>query len=76
MSRNKDVKVVHEITGLPYSECRRRLKESDWNVWEAAKIVDASLLSDFADAICRERILRRMGKGCRKSRQNDAGGRR
>ena len=51
MSRNKDVKFVHKITGLPYSECRRRLKESDWDVWEATKIADASFLNDFAEAI-------------------------
>lgn len=51
MSRNKMIKFVHETTGLSYGECRRRLKESNWDVWKATGIEETSLLDDFAEAI-------------------------
>lgn len=56
MSRNKMIKFVHETTGLSYGECRRRLKECNWDVWKASgmetvadKILD--VLPDFSEAI-------------------------
>lgn len=35
MSRNKTIKAMHELTGLPYSECRRKLKASHWDIYSA-----------------------------------------
>lgn len=32
MSKNKDIELYHKITKLPYSQCRRRLKESHWEL--------------------------------------------
>lgn len=35
MSRNKDIKFLHEVTGLPYSVCRRRMKACGWDLVKA-----------------------------------------
>lgn len=35
MSRNKTIKSMHELTGLPYSECRRKLKANHWDIYSA-----------------------------------------
>lgn len=35
MSRNKDIKFLHEFTGLPYSVCRRRMKACGWDLMKA-----------------------------------------
>lgn len=32
MSKNKDIELYHKITKLPYSQCRRILKESHWEL--------------------------------------------
>ena len=31
MGRNKDIKLLHEVTGLPYKECRARMKRHSWD---------------------------------------------
>lgn len=38
MSRNKDIKLLHRMTGLPYKECRRMMKEHHWQLWDALPI--------------------------------------
>lgn len=38
MSRNKDIKYLHEFTGLPYSVCRRRMKACGWDLIKAIGI--------------------------------------
>ena len=35
MSRNKTIKAMHEMTGLKYSECRRKLKANHWDIYSA-----------------------------------------
>ena len=35
MSRNKTIKAMHEMTGLPYSVCRKKLKENHWDLYRA-----------------------------------------
>ena len=35
MGRNKDIKLLHEITGLSYKECRARMKRHSWNFSKA-----------------------------------------
>ena len=32
MSHNKDIKTYHKITNLQYSECRKILKENNWDL--------------------------------------------
>ncbi|MBQ1296779.1 MAG: hypothetical protein IIY21_22230 [Clostridiales bacterium] len=46
MSHNKSIEIYHKITKLPYSQCRRILKEHHWELTRALlpdfyKIVDA-----------------------------------
>ena len=31
MSRNKDIKLLHEVTGLSYKECRAKMKRCGWD---------------------------------------------
>ncbi len=35
MSRNKDIKFLHDFTGLPYSVCRKRMKACHWDLVKA-----------------------------------------
>ena len=35
MSRNRDIKALHEMTGLNYSVLRKALKTNGWNSWRA-----------------------------------------
>ena len=35
MSRNKDIKFLHDFTGLPYSVCRKRMKACHWDLAKA-----------------------------------------
>jgi len=35
MGRNKDIKLLHDITGNPYRVCRAKLKENKWDLLEA-----------------------------------------
>lgn len=49
MSRNKDIKVLHVLTGDPYSVCRRRMKRNHWNLTYA--IVEGTPYAALLDAI-------------------------
>ena len=65
MSKNKSIEIYHKITKLPYSQCRRILKENHWDLTRALlpdfyKIVDAlrealeqvmKSLEPFAEAV-------------------------
>lgn len=35
MSRNRDIKTLHEMTGFKYSVLRKALKTNGWNSWRA-----------------------------------------
>ena len=35
MSRNKDIKLLHEWTGWSYKECRKQMKDNHWNLCQA-----------------------------------------
>lgn len=35
MSRNKDIKLLHEMTGRSYKECRAIMKANHWCLWSA-----------------------------------------
>ena len=32
VSRNKDIKLLHEMTGWSYKECRTRMKANHWDI--------------------------------------------
>lgn len=34
-SHNKIIKCMHEMTGLPYSVCRKKLKDNHWDLYYA-----------------------------------------
>lgn len=35
MSRNKDIKLLHDITGKSYKECRQLMKATGWDITKA-----------------------------------------
>ncbi len=35
MSRNKDIKLLHEWTGWSYKECRKQMKDHHWDLYQA-----------------------------------------
>lgn len=53
MSRNKDIKFLHDFTGLSYKECRQRMKRHHWDLVEAlglnTNLYDA--LKAFCDSV-------------------------
>ena len=63
-SHNKIIKCMHEMTGLPYSVCRKKLKENHWDLYyatgfnllnkECEKLVEnmSNLLSPVIEALC------------------------
>lgn len=47
MSRNKDIKLLHEWTGWSYKECRKQMKDHHWDLWQAFNFEERiSKLSD------------------------------
>ena len=36
MSRNKDIKALHQWTGKPYKECRAIMKANGWDLFKAS----------------------------------------
>lgn len=56
MSRNKDIKLLHEITGWSYKECRKRMKENQWDWYKACgfqEIIDRipSIMDGVSEAL-------------------------
>lgn len=49
MSRNKDIRLLHVLTGDPYSECRRKMKRNHWNLTYA--ICEGTPYAALLDAI-------------------------
>lgn len=35
MSRNKDIKFMHQVSGWSYKTCRQKMKEHHWDLWSA-----------------------------------------
>lgn len=35
MSRNKDIKLLHEWTGWSYKQCRKQMKDHHWDLYQA-----------------------------------------
>ncbi len=51
MSKNKDIELYHKITKLPYSQCRRRLKESHWELTVALLPEWIKSLNQFSESM-------------------------
>ena len=50
MSRNKTIKLMHEMTGFQYSVCRKKLKENHWNLISALGYDQAvQIINDFVE---------------------------
>ncbi len=49
MSRNKDIRLLHVLTGDPYSVCRRRMKRNHWNLTYA--IIEGTPYAALLDAV-------------------------
>jgi len=50
MGRNKDIKLMHDITGNPYRVCRAKLKENKWDLLEALDFGD-ELRRNLVDSV-------------------------
>ena len=50
MSRNEIIKCVHEVSGLPYSECRKILKQNDWDMVKVLGL-DGGFMEQLAEAL-------------------------
>ena len=76
MSRNKDIKFLHEFTGMPYSVCRRQMKACGWDLMKALgydqmeKIIEA--MPDIIDNLGKamNRILASIGTALKTIGQN------
>ena len=62
MSRNKDIKALHDWTGLSYKECRQLMKSNNWilisalmdaNGWKLPKFLEnfSKAIQDFGRAL-------------------------
>ena len=51
MSRNKDVKKLHLLSGRSYKECREIYKSSHWDFNVAVLILCPDIFDVFADAV-------------------------
>ena len=40
MSRNKDIKILHKVTGWSYKKCRAHMKANHWDLIKALPIGD------------------------------------
>lgn len=54
MSRNKDIKLMHDFTGLPYKICRQKMKDNHWNLCQAIGYDEMmKFLSDGLPELCK-----------------------
>lgn len=52
MSRNKDIKLLHEWTGWPYKECRKQMKDHHWNLCQVFNFEELiSKLPDLMESV-------------------------
>ena len=55
MSRNKDIKFLHNVTGLSYKVCRQKMKDNHWDVWKALGYDEMiKFLSDRFPELCKD----------------------
>ena len=64
MSKNKTIQEFHQITGLPYSECRRALKKAHWDICEAL------LPKYYIDFDALAEAIRKAGEAVKKLSEN------
>lgn len=60
MSRNKDIKYLHDVTGWSYKTCRQKMKDNHWDLWQALGYGEAfnyfldklpEIVNDIADSL-------------------------
>lgn len=54
MSRNKTIKLMHELTGQSYKHCRTELKAHRWNLYEvlgSSVSIDSAILELMEKAV-------------------------
>lgn len=52
MSRNKDIKLLHEWTGWSYKECRKQMKDNHWDLCQALNFEELiSKLPDLLESV-------------------------
>lgn len=76
MSRNKDIKFLHEFTGMPYSVCRRQMKACGWDLMKALGVdtvkeiieVMPDIIDNLGKAI--NRVLASLGTALKTIGQN------
>lgn len=54
MSRNKSIKLMHELTGQSYKHCRTELKAHRWNLYEvlgSSISIDSAILELMEKAV-------------------------
>ena len=55
MSRNKDIKFLHDATGLSYKVCRQKMKDHHWDLWQALGYDEAlKFISDKLPELCKD----------------------
>ena len=54
MSRNKTIKLMHELTGRSYKHCRTELKAHRWNLYE---VLGSSISIDSAMLELMEKVV-------------------
>lgn len=51
MSKNKDIKALHQWTNKPYRECRAIMKANGWDLYRATGLADLpELINNIFDA--------------------------
>ena len=55
MSRNKDIKFMHDVTGLSYKVCRKKMKDNHWDLCRALGYAEAlKFISDMLPELCKD----------------------
>lgn len=60
LSRNKSIKILHELTGITYKECRTKLKACNWDLGTALDGTWYKQLKALTDNI--DNIITAIGK--------------
>ena len=70
MSKNKDIKLLHDMTDLSYKECRSLMKKHHWDYWGAffdANNLPYDSILEFAEEFGKNMamICNKLGEMCR-----------
>ena len=62
MSRNKDIKKLHSLSGKSYKECRETMKLTNWEFGTAVLILCPDILDVFKNAV--DKVADAVGAWC------------